>query len=41
LNWGIWQCNLALEYLHDEFDDTDLAVDQEADTFTVQLAVEF
>jgi hypothetical protein len=41
LNWGIWQCNLAFEYLHDEFDDTDLGIDQEADTFTVQLAVEF
>ncbi len=41
LNWGIWQCNLGLEYLHDEFADTDLAVEQEADTFTAQLAVEF
>jgi hypothetical protein len=41
LNWGIWSCNLALEYLHDEFEDTDLGVDQEADTFTAQLAVEF
>jgi hypothetical protein len=41
VNWGIWKCNLAFEYLHDEFDDSALAVDQEADTFTVQLAVEF
>jgi len=41
LNWGIWTCNLALEYLHDEYDDTELGVDQEADTFTAQLAIEF
>jgi hypothetical protein len=41
LNWGIWSCNLALEYLHDEFDDSALEVDQETDTFTVQLAIEF
>jgi hypothetical protein len=41
LNWGIWSCNLALEYLHDDFDDASLGVDQEADTFTAQLAVEF
>lgn len=41
LNWGIWKCNLALEYLHDKFEDTALGVDQETDTFTAQLAVEF
>ena len=41
LNWNIWFCNLALEYLHDEFEDTELAVDQQADTVTAQLAVEF
>jgi hypothetical protein len=42
LNWGVFEStNLAVEYLHDEFDDTALAVDQEADTVTVQLAVEF
>ena len=41
LNWGIWSCNLALEYMHDEFEDTELAVDQRADTVTVQLAVAF
>ncbi len=41
LNWGIWSCNLALEYLHDKYDDAALSVDQEADTFTAQLAVEF
>ena len=41
LNWGIWSCNLAVEYLHDEFEDNDLGVDQEADTISVQLAVAF
>jgi hypothetical protein len=42
LNWGVFEStNLAVEYLHDEFDDTALAVDQEADTVTFQLAVEF
>ena len=41
LNWAIWSCNLALEYLHDEFEDTELAVEQEADTLTAQLAVAF
>jgi hypothetical protein len=38
LNWGFLKnTNLALEYLHDEFED-DV---READTFTAQLAVEF
>jgi len=37
LNWGIWECNLAFEYLHGEF-DKDF---QTTDTYTVQLAVEF
>ena len=32
---------VALEDNGGQFDDTALAVDQEADTFTVQLAVEF
>ena len=42
LNWAFFKyTNLALEYLHDEFDDTALDVDQEADTYTVQLAVTF
>jgi hypothetical protein len=38
LNWGFFEnTNLALEYLHDEFED-DV---QEADTVTAQLAVDF
>jgi len=42
LNWGFFEnTNLALEYLHAKFEDTSLAVDQEADTYTAQLAVEF
>lgn len=42
LNWGFFKnTNLALEYLHAKFEDTSLAVDQEADTYTAQLAVEF
>ena len=42
VNWGFFKnTSLALEYLHDEFEETSLAVDQEADTFTAQLAVEF
>ncbi|WP_372684002.1 LbtU family siderophore porin [Desulfosarcina sp.] len=41
LNWGIGSCNLAFEYLHDEFEDTGLDVEQEADTLTAQLAVAF
>ena len=42
LNWAFYKhTNLALEYLHDEFDDDVLDVDQEADTYTVQLAVDF
>lgn len=37
-NWGLFSnTNLALEYLHDEFED-DV---QETETFTAQLAVEF
>jgi hypothetical protein len=38
VNWGIFEnTNLAVEYLHDEYED-DV---QEADTLTAQLAVEF
>lgn len=38
LNWGFFDStNLALEYLHDEFED-DV---QEVDTYTAQLAIEF
>lgn len=38
VNWGFFKSiNLALEYIHDEFED-DI---QEVDTFTAQLAVEF
>ncbi len=38
INWGIFKnTNLALEYLHDEYED-DV---QEADTLTAQLAIEF
>ncbi|MEJ2158195.1 MAG: LbtU family siderophore porin [Desulfobacteraceae bacterium] len=38
ISWGIFEnTNLALEYLHDEFED-DV---QEVDTLTAQLAVEF
>ena len=42
LNWEFYEhTNLAVEYLHDKFEDTALDVDQEADTFTAQLAVAF
>ncbi len=42
VNWGIFtNTNLAIEYLHDKFEDTPLGIDQEADTVTAQLAVEF
>ncbi len=42
LNWGCFKnTNLALEYLHDSYAAAELDVDQTADTFTVQLAVEF
>ena len=42
LNWGFFKnTNLALEYLHDEYEDTALGVDQEVDTYTAQLAVVF
>ena len=37
LNYGFFNCNLALEYLHDEFEDDA----QEVDTFLAQLAVSF
>lgn len=38
LNWGLFKnTNLALEYLHGEFEDDS----QETDTITAQLAVEF
>ena len=42
LNWGVFKnTNLALEYLHGEFEEAALGVDQEVDTFTAKLAVEF
>jgi len=37
LNYGFFNCNLALEYLHDEFEDDA----QEVDTILAQLAVSF
>jgi hypothetical protein len=38
LNWGVFKnTNLAVEYLHDEFED-DV---QQIDTLTAQLAIEF
>lgn len=37
VNFGIYDCNLALEYMHSEFED-DI---QEVDTFTAQFALEF
>lgn len=38
VNWGFFDStNLALEYLHDEYEDDAM----EADTFTAQLAIEF
>ncbi|MCF8051272.1 MAG: LbtU family siderophore porin [Desulfobacterales bacterium] len=37
VNWGIFDCNLAFEYLHAEFEDDS----QTDDTFTVQVAIEF
>ena len=37
VNWGIYGCNLAFEYLHDDFEDDARKID----TFTTQLAVEF
>ena len=38
VNWGIFEnTNLALEYLHGEFEDDA----QETDSFIAQLAIEF
>jgi hypothetical protein len=37
VNWGIYGCNLAFEYLRDDFEDDVRKID----TFTTQLAVEF
>lgn len=37
LNYGFFNCNLALEYMHDEFEDDE----QEVDTILAQLAVSF